>query len=49
MLKYCKECVMPNTKPDLRFDKNGVCSACLSYKYRSKLIGLNEKRIKVYS
>lgn len=30
MFRYCKRCVMPNTKPDLFFDKNGVCDACLS-------------------
>ena len=29
-LKYCTNCVMPNTKPDLYFDENGVCDACLS-------------------
>ena len=25
---FCKKCVMPNTKPDLHFDNNGVCDAC---------------------
>lgn len=44
MLKYCKECVMPNTKPDLKFDKNGVCSACLSYKNRSKIDWAERKK-----
>jgi len=29
-LKYCTNCVMPNTKPDLFFDKEGVCDACRS-------------------
>lgn len=28
--KYCKKCVMPNTKPDLFFDKEDVCDACRS-------------------
>ena len=28
--KYCKKCVMPNTKPDLFFDEEGVCDACRS-------------------
>ncbi len=28
-MKYCKNCVMPNTKPDLHFD-DGVCDACQS-------------------
>lgn len=34
MLRYCKKCVMPNTKPDLFFDGKGVCSACRSYENR---------------
>jgi len=29
-MKFCKKCVMPNTKPDLHFDKDGVCDACRS-------------------
>ena len=33
-MKYCTKCVMPNTKPDLFFDENGVCSACLNYENR---------------
>ena len=35
MLKYCVECVLPNTKPDLSFDESGVCSACNSFKKRN--------------
>src|SRR4051794_12909345 len=35
MLKYCRKCVMPETKPDLSFDKDGVCSACRSYEQRA--------------
>jgi len=27
-MKFCTRCVMPNTKPDLHFDKDGVCDAC---------------------
>lgn len=34
MLKYCKRCVMPDTKPDLFFDSDGICSACRSYESR---------------
>lgn len=24
----CKKCLFPNTKPDLHFDENGICTAC---------------------
>ena len=28
---------MPTTKPDLQFDSNGVCSACIAYQKRSEV------------
>jgi N-acetyl sugar amidotransferase len=34
MIKYCTNCVMPNTKPDLFFDDAGVCAACNSFLQR---------------
>ena len=37
MLKYCTECLLPETKPDLSFDDEGVCSACNSYKNRATI------------
>lgn len=34
MLNYCTRCVMPDTKPDLQLDEEGVCNACRSYERR---------------
>lgn len=34
MLTYCRRCVMPDTKPDLQLDAEGVCNACRSYERR---------------
>lgn len=34
MLTYCNRCVMPDTKPDLRLDAEGVCNACRAYERR---------------
>ncbi len=34
-LSYCRRCVMPNTKPDLHLDEEGICSACRSYEQRA--------------
>ena len=34
MLRYCVRCVIPDTKPDLQFDDEGVCSACRAYERR---------------
>ena len=28
MIKYCRNCVYPETKPDLTFDEDGICDAC---------------------
>lgn len=36
-IKYCKKCVMPNTRPGIRFDEDGVCSACRAYENRKKV------------
>ena len=43
-LIYCTKCVMPNTKPDLFFDKDGVCDACRSSELKhAKTKGINWK------
>lgn len=34
-IRYCNRCVMPETKPDLQIDDEGVCSACRSYENRT--------------
>ncbi len=37
MIKYCTQCLYPETKPDLHIDAEGVCSACRSYEKRTKI------------
>jgi N-acetyl sugar amidotransferase len=37
MLKYCARCVMPDTKPDLLLDGEGICNACRSYESRKEI------------
>ena len=37
-MKICTSCVMPNTKPDLHFDENGICDACGSQKSKNQEI-----------
>ncbi|MFX1277575.1 MAG: N-acetyl sugar amidotransferase [Promethearchaeota archaeon] len=36
-IKYCKHCIMPETKPDLQIDESGACNACRSYETREKI------------
>jgi len=37
MMKYCTLCFLPDTKPDLHFNENGVCAACTSFEQRTSL------------
>ncbi|OPX94336.1 MAG: hypothetical protein A4E53_00087 [Pelotomaculum sp. PtaB.Bin104] len=36
-MNYCKRCVMPDTKPDLYIDEEGVCNACRSFEKRESI------------
>ena len=35
--KYCKKCLMPNTRPGIHFNEEGVCSACVNYENRKNI------------
>jgi N-acetyl sugar amidotransferase len=37
LLTYCKRCVMPDTRPDLKLDEEGICNACRSYERRQEI------------
>ncbi|NCC84302.1 MAG: N-acetyl sugar amidotransferase [Clostridia bacterium] len=43
-MNYCKRCVMPDTKPDLKLDEEGICSACRSYENRKAVDWGNRER-----
>ena len=34
---YCRRCLMPETKPDIFFDDEGVCSACRHFEHRAEV------------
>ena len=34
---YCKKCIMPNTRPGIKLDADGVCSACRNYENRKNI------------
>ena len=36
-MKYCKKCLFPEAKPELKFDENGICSACISAEQKEKI------------
>src|SRR4051812_41626007 len=35
VIRYCVHCIMPETKPDILFDDQGVCSACRHFADRA--------------
>lgn len=42
-IRYCRRCVVPETKPDLHIDEEGICNACRNYEHR-KAIDWDERR-----
>ena len=36
-IRYCKSCVVPDTKPDIWFDEEGICSGCNFFSERKNI------------
>jgi N-acetyl sugar amidotransferase len=36
-MKYCKRCLMPDTRPHTIFTENGLCQACVNYEAKKKV------------
>jgi len=43
-MKYCKKCIMPDTRPEQVFDEEGVCDACRSIERKLKTIDWKKRR-----
>jgi len=37
LIVYCRQCIMPATKPDLKIDEDGICSACRHFENRKEV------------
>ena len=35
-MRYCTRCVMPDTRPGIRFDEEGVCQACRAFEQKKQ-------------
>lgn len=44
MIRYCTRCVMPETRPHLKIDEEGVCNACRAYENRREVDWDERKR-----
>lgn len=38
-MKYCRKCLIPDTKPFITFDQDGVCTACQWHELKKKHLG----------
>ena len=36
-MRYCKKCVMPDTRPGITFDESGVCCACNNHERKRRI------------
>ena len=36
-MNYCKNCIMPDTRPDQFLDNRGICNACISYELQGQI------------
>ncbi len=36
-MKYCKKCLYPDTKPQLIFNQDGICSACINHEIKQTI------------
>jgi len=48
-LRYCKKCLFPETKPDLYFNEEGVCSACIAAESKDNGINWKQREKDFYS
>jgi N-acetyl sugar amidotransferase len=37
MIKFCIKCIMPDSRPRIVFDENGICNACLHSEKKNKI------------
>lgn len=42
-IKFCKKCTISNQRPRIKFDQNGVCSACNFAEYKKSKIDWDER------
>lgn len=44
MIRYCRNCVLPDTRPGLTFDTEGVCSGCRGHEQKKRIDWVKRKR-----
>ncbi|NQU99343.1 MAG: N-acetyl sugar amidotransferase [Parcubacteria group bacterium] len=36
-MRYCKKCVMPDTRPGIYFNEDGICAACINHEKKKNI------------
>ena len=45
-MRFCKKCLYPDIKPQVNFDKNGICDACVWVEKKEKIEKRRERKRK---
>jgi len=43
-MNYCKKCILPDTRPGIKINDNGICSGCLGHLLKKKINWQKRKR-----
>lgn len=43
-MKYCKKCIMPDTRPNIAFNANGICNACTAHSTKKQIDWVQRER-----
>ncbi|MSR78081.1 MAG: N-acetyl sugar amidotransferase [Candidatus Omnitrophica bacterium] len=44
-MHYCKQCIIPSTRPNIQFDHDGVCNACRANEFKRKINWKERERL----
>lgn len=47
MIKWCSNCVLPNTRPNIEISKEGICNACKTHKLKKKNLNWKKQKKKL--
>ena len=43
-MKYCINCILPETRPNLEIDENNICNSCSNTKKKKVIIDWNSRK-----
>ena len=43
-MRYCRKCITPDTRPNIRFNQEGVCNACVSHATKREIDWVSRER-----